>query len=143
MMTNECDPLVGTWKLMSWELEFQESGKREPYAGNEPKGYFVFTPEGRALALLTGSGRVPGQSVEEQAALFRSMLAYSGTYRVEGNRLILSVDICWNESWNGTDQVRDFRIEGDRMEIVSAWQAHPTMPGAPMMRGILSWQRAA
>jgi hypothetical protein len=140
-MANKSSPLVGTWKLLSWDLEFQDTGKRERYAGDNPKGYFMFGPEGRALALVTGSGRVSGQTAEQQAALFKSMLSYAGSYRVAGDELTISVDVSWNEAWNGTDQTRYFKIDGNRMEIVSAWQPHPTLPGGPMIRGLLSWER--
>lgn len=56
----------------------------------------------------------------ERAAVHKSMLAYSGKYRVEGQDLITTVDISWNEEWNGTEQRRHFRIEGDKLFIESA-----------------------
>jgi hypothetical protein len=41
------------------------------------------------------------------------MLAYSGKYRIDKNKIIINVDIAWDESWNGTEQVRYYQIEGD------------------------------
>ncbi len=57
---------------------------------------------------------------DDYAAALRSMLAYSGTYRTEGNKILISVDIAWDESWNGIEQVRYYRIEGDRLHIEAA-----------------------
>lgn len=53
----------------------------------------------------------------ERAALHRSMLAYSGRYRVEGGDFITTVEASWNEDWNGTEQRRHFSIEGDRLMV--------------------------
>ena len=30
---------------------------------------------------------------------------------------------------------------GDRLDVVSAWAKSPTIPGEPMTRGILTWER--
>jgi hypothetical protein len=135
--------LVGTWKLLAWELEFQDSDRRDLLGGTEPKGYVILTPEGRLMAVLTGTGRTFGQSDAEFAALFRSMTAYTGTYEVKGDQFITKVDVSWNEVWNGTDQVRNYKIEGNRLDIITAWQPHPLLPGNPIVRGILSWEREA
>ena len=40
------------------------------------------------------------------------MLAYSGEYRTEGNKIIINVDIAWDEAWTGSEQVRYYRIDG-------------------------------
>jgi hypothetical protein len=32
------------------------------------------------------------------------MYAYTGPYRVEGDRLTVKVEVAWNEAWIGTDQ---------------------------------------
>ena len=46
------DKLLGIWKLLSWDVEFQDTGKREPLGGANPSGYLIFTPEGRMMAIL-------------------------------------------------------------------------------------------
>ena len=40
----------------------------------------------------------------ERIALFKTMYAYAGTYKLEGGKLIFAVDASWNQSWTGTDQ---------------------------------------
>ena len=77
---------------------------------------------------------------EERAAAFRSTLAYSGKYRTEGNKIVIKVDIAADESWNGTEQVRYFRLEGDRLHIEAAPQPYANF-GGKVMRGILIWAR--
>jgi len=43
-------------------------------------------------------------TASEAEALFRSMVAYSGTYSVRGYQVIHRPDASWNEAWTGTDQ---------------------------------------
>ncbi len=45
-------------------------------------------------------------SLADGSFAFKSMLAYSGSYRTEGAKIIIDVDIAWDESWVGTEQVR-------------------------------------
>jgi Lipocalin-like domain len=54
---------------------------------------------------------------QERAELFKTMVAYAGTFTVEGDRVVHNVDISWNENWTGTAQARHFRVEGRRLII--------------------------
>ena len=134
--------LVGIWKLTAFDIEFQQSGKREAaFGGRKSSGYLIFTPDRRMMTLITAEGRKPGAKPEERAALHASMLSYTGMYRIEGDKFITKVDHSWNESWNGTDQERFYKLAGDKLEIVSAWIPSPTLPDGHLLRGILSWER--
>ena len=75
-----------------------------------------------------------------RAALHKSMLAYSGRYRIEGNDFITLVDVSWNEDWNGTEQRRHFRIEGDKLFIESEPAPSIVFPGKTDLRRIV-WER--
>src|SRR5689334_3221860 len=97
----ERHPLVGNWKLVSWQV-IGEDGKSQDVFGATPNGYLVLTPEGRSIVLTTASGRKPGTDDAARAALQKSMLSYSGRYRVEGGDFITTVEVSWNEEWNGT-----------------------------------------
>ena len=41
------DKVVGTWKLVSYEVEVQATGQKGPVMGEKPTGYATFLPEGR------------------------------------------------------------------------------------------------
>jgi hypothetical protein len=60
------------------------------------------------------------------------MLAYSGKYRTDGNKIIIKVDIAWDETWNGTEQVRYYRIEGDRLYVEAVPQPYANFGGKVM-----------
>jgi len=142
-MTDSHTELLGLWKLVACDVEYQASGAREPYfSAAPPSGYLILTPEGRMMALIVSGEREPGQTNEQQAVLFRTMLAYTGQYRFEGDQFITSVDVSWNEAWTGTEQVRFYTLDGERLNVLTAWLPHPTHTEHPMIRGVLSWERA-
>jgi hypothetical protein len=130
--------LVGNWKLVSWQV-VSEDGAKDLF-GSKPKGYLILTREGRAMALTTAEARSPGETDPERAALHKSMLAYTGKYRVEGEEFITTVDASWNENWNGTEQRRRFEIDGDKLFIESAPAASILFPGKVDFRRIV-WER--
>src|SRR5215510_15221362 len=118
--------LAGTWKVVSLLTKFDGGDTVEPFGPN-PNGRLVLTPEGVWIIILTGTTRGPAKTPEEKAALLDSMLAYSGRYTIEGNRLTIRVDMSWNAIYSGANQTqtRFFSIEGDKLiirspEIVSA-----------------------
>jgi Lipocalin-like domain len=57
------------------------------------------------------------------------MFAVSGKYRIEGSDLLITVDVSWNESWNGTELKRYCRIDGDKLFIETAPAPSPLFPG--------------
>ena len=91
------EALVGTWKLVSCFMEDVETKEQKPAWGEHPNGYIVLTSEGRWIVVQTAEGRKAPQTDEERAAAFRSMLAYSGKYRTEGNKIVIKVDIAADE----------------------------------------------
>jgi hypothetical protein len=131
--------LIGTWKLVSWQV-IVESEPPQNVFGSHPKGFLILTREGRSIALTTAENRREGMGDAERAALHKSMLAYSGKYRVEGNDFITVVDVSWNEEWNGTQQRRHFRIEGGKLFIESAPAPSIVFPGKTDFRRIV-WER--
>ena len=107
--------IVGTWKLVSVHYEDQASKERTPVYGEHPKGIQIATPQGRWLALMTADGRGIPQTDADRAQALKTMIAYTGRYRVENGQVITKVDAAWNESWVGGEQVRNIRFDGDKL----------------------------
>ena len=137
-LAEEVDCLVGNWKLVSSHVIVD--GEAHDLFGPNPNGYLILTSQGRLSAITTAAHRKPGDGDIERATLHRSMLAYTGRYRVEGNDFITVVDISWNEAWNGTEQRRHFRIERDRLFIESAPAPSLLFPGKVDFRRVV-WER--
>jgi lipocalin-like protein len=132
--------LIGTWRLSGGEVEFQDSGERRPLYGADRVGYIIFTREGRMFGIIEGDGRKAPQTDEDRARLFRTMFAYSGPYRLEGDKWITAVDVAWNPAWTGTDQVRFYKLDGDRLVVSTPWGPSPVLPGKTT-RVTLTWTR--
>lgn len=134
--------IVGTWRLLSYVVEVQATGEKLPAMGERPTGYVTFLPEGRVFFVLTGDGRKPAQGDHDKAELLNTLVAYTGTYNADGNTWTTSVDVAWNPEWVGTRQVRSFRLEGDRLEVLTPWRAMPNWPEKGMTRSIISFERS-
>jgi lipocalin-like protein len=130
--------LIGSWRLVSWQVIVE--GQAQELFGAKPKGSLILTPNGRAIVLTTAELRTFGETDAHRAALHKSMLAYTGRYRVEGDEFITTVEISWNEAWNGTEQRRKFRLEGDTLIIESAPGPSFLFPGKTDFRRIV-WRR--
>lgn len=135
------DRIVGTWKLVAVAYEDAQTKERSPVLGEHPRGYQIATPEGRWIALVTANGRPVPKTDDERAKALRSMIRYSGRYRVEGNKVITKVEVAWNEAWVGTEQVRFLRFEGDDLlHIESPPMPHPNVNDRTV-RVIVTWAR--
>jgi Lipocalin-like domain len=134
-------PLIGVWKLLSYQTEFQDGSPKRALFGEHPTGYIIFTSEGRMMALIEGEGRKVPASDADRAALLKTMIAYTGKYRVTGSQWVTTVDTAWNPAWVGTDQVRSYELVGDRLTVTSMWQPAVNISGSPVARGILVFER--
>jgi hypothetical protein len=126
--TADQSALVGSWKMVSYQ-RVVDNGTPQNGLGEHPKGVVIFTPEGRVVLFTTADGRKPATTDEGRAELWKSMVAYTGKYRIEGNDLITSVDVSWNEEWNGTEQLRHFKIDGNQLIFTTSPAPSPIYPG--------------
>ena len=130
-MGSGSDPgvLIGTWKQLTGTMVEEGSDVSKSNLSAAPNGYVNFSPDGRLLLLSVDSarrkpaGEVP--TAAEAEALYRSMIAYAGTYTVEGNKVTYHLDVTWNESWTGSDQVRFWKVEGERLTVTTPEIVNP------------------
>ncbi|MDD5298026.1 MAG: lipocalin-like domain-containing protein [Rhodocyclaceae bacterium] len=134
--------IQGTWKLVSYEVEVQATGDKFPPMGKNPSGYVTFTPEMRVFFVFTGDGRKPGKTAEEKADLLKSLIAYTGAYRVEDGNWITQVEVAWDPAWVGTEQKRAFTIEGNHLQVLTPWRVMPNWADKGMTRSIITFERS-
>jgi hypothetical protein len=132
--------IVGNWKLVSVVYEDQESKARTPSTASIPRGRQIATADGIWLALVTAEGRTVPKTDEERAQALRTMIAYTGRYRVEDGKVVTKVEAAWNEGWVGGEQTRFIRFEGDRLFIESPPMPHPNQNNR-VVRVIVIWDR--
>jgi hypothetical protein len=108
--------LVGTYRLVSIKAEID--GKLRDDRTKPPHGYLMITPKYYAV-FYTWQGRKFGTSDADKAALWESLTAFSGPYRIEGKKIIISPDVSYNEIFNGTHQTRDLEVNGGHITLSS------------------------
>jgi hypothetical protein len=114
-------PLVGVWRVTSWQGQ-EAAGQIMKYYGDHPGGYYVFSKDGHFIFLIVGDNRTAPAGIpptpEEAAKLYATLAAFDGTYRVtDGNKFVVHVQEAWNQAWAGTDQNREFSINGDVLKV--------------------------
>jgi lipocalin-like protein len=110
--------IVGVWKVLSVETKEVNSGKAVRPLG-DVIGTFVFTRGGRFSGMVFSVNRkapaAPNATEAERVALFNSMVAYNGVYRIDGNKLDLTIDNSHIQSWNGTQRPFTVELSGTRL----------------------------
>jgi Lipocalin-like domain len=121
--------LLGTWKLKQFVREVTGTGERYNQLGPHPEGILTYSKDGRMSVLLLAGDRVkPRGDVptdEESTSLYRTMIAYAGTFTVDGPKVVHHVELSWNGARAGTDQVRFYVLEGDTLTIKTSPNKSP------------------
>lgn len=115
--------LLGTWRMLSWTRTAVASGEVTHALGPDPIGYIAYHADGRMMAYVQRRERPVADklpSVEQKAALFDSMLAYTASYEIEDDKVIHFVDGAWNPVWGQTPLIRPFKLAGDVLVISGA-----------------------
>jgi hypothetical protein len=138
------DELYGTWRLVSWKRTIVTTGETTDVFGKSPKGSIIFGRDGRAIALFTSDKRpnVPDAAKmtdQDRVELYKTMIAWAGTYTFDGKTLKIRMDVSWNESWNGTEQKRLVKFEGKRM-IMSTEPAPGALDGK-LRTSVFVWEK--
>jgi Lipocalin-like domain len=123
------DKLIGSWKLVLAVSEELANGQKTNIYKGSPIGFITYGADGRVITIIADSARKkPAGAVAtaaEAEALFRSMVAYAGNYTIEGNKIIHRPDVSWNETWTGTDQIREFKYDGERLILATSPSPNP------------------
>jgi len=138
-------PLLGTWKLVSYVGEEIPSGVKSEVMGPRPSGYINYSPDGRMIVVIVGSDRKkpvgPIATPDEAQALIRSMLAYAGTYTVDSEAKTVThhIDISWDQSRTGESHVRTYELAGRRLTLTTQPSKDPAT-GRKTVRTLV-WER--
>jgi hypothetical protein len=134
--------LVGTWKLTGWQLRVVgESEAKEPFGPNA-KGRLVITQGGHWIIIITAANRQLAKTADEKAALLDSLLAYSGRYTVDGDKVTTKVDLSSNEVFSGANQnqMRFFTVQGNTLTLRTPEISSAALPGKRIV-ATLTWDR--
>lgn len=118
--------LQGSWQLVSWEILYPGDEKKVFPFGENPKGILMYSADGYMSANISRAGRRPLSTdslrkapSSEKLTAFETNFSYAGPYRIEGNKVIHTVEYSLNPNMVATKQIRDMAFEGDHL-ILSA-----------------------
>lgn len=144
MTGNSNDQLVGTWKLVSATSATASGTQSEPPYGKDPVGFLTYTSDGRVSALISYGGRKPiplgakpPALVEDQAEAFKTFLAYAGRYRVNGDKVVHSIEISSIQNYVNKELIRSIKLQDDQITLVTP----ATMVNGKIQTIELVWQR--
>jgi lipocalin-like protein len=137
-------PFIGTWRLVSYESRDEAGGVQHPM-GREVVGQLMYDAEGNMSALVARANVPPfasgdsciGTDAEVRAA-FDGFVAYFGTYsfNLSAGTVIHHVRGASFPNWTGTEQVRYFTAEGQRLVLST-----PISVDSRHVTAILIWER--
>src|SRR5262245_18791713 len=129
VLADEKESLIGTWKLVEAVSEELATGEKTNIYKGGAVGFITYRADGRMMVVIVDSVREkPKGNVAtgpEAEALFRSMAAYAGSYMIKGTQIIHHVDASWNQVWTGTDQIRNYKFDGDRLKLATTPSPNP------------------
>jgi hypothetical protein len=80
--------LFGSWRLISFQLKIVgEEGQPKDIFGPNPIGRIIFSPEHRVVVFISRADRRSPTNESEAAALLASMTAYTGKFRLDGDKV--------------------------------------------------------
>jgi hypothetical protein len=122
-MHSDKEKLLGTWQLISWEEH--EPGHDVTYpVGSNAVGQISYDAAGRMSAQLVRPNQQHFVSedwrearIDEKASAWANYFGYFGTYTVDeqAHTIVHHIEGSWFPNLVGTDQVRHYRLEGDRV----------------------------
>jgi hypothetical protein len=116
--------IVGVWKYTSQGEKEIATGKTTRPFGEKPTGHLIYTKGGHIAFVLAGDNRKAPATANftdaDRVNLFNTIAAASGTYKVEGNTLVVTYEASWNQTWTGTTQKRQAEIAGSKLTLTSA-----------------------
>lgn len=135
-------PIIGTWRLLGYEVRSHEEGSQ---AGRprwqDTRGQLVYTARGDMSVHLSNVDQRPFEAARrwdgtqaEKARAFDDYLAYAGTFRWEGDRVVHVIEQCIFPNWVGTNQVRLAAVDGSTLVLTD----HAARARASV---VLTWER--
>ena len=139
------NPLVGVWKLVSFEVRRNNGQAHYPFGGNAT-GQLIYTANGKVSANISQSGRlevksgdIMDASHEEMAASFRGYISYFGHYEFDekNNKVLHHIEGSLFPNWIGDTLRRNVNMKSSRLEL----STEPTMYGSEEVIGVVLWEK--
>ena len=136
-------PLIGAWKLVSFQVRDGEGTLSYPF-GQDAVGFYLITETGYASVAIMkanrptfASGDILGGSAEEFVEAGKGYISYAGRYEVREDQLVVHPEVASFPNWVGVDQVRFISFESGRLIL----SARPILVSGRLQTPQLVWER--
>jgi hypothetical protein len=134
--------IVGVWKLTSFVRKEVGSDKATPPFGENPSGYRVHTHGGHAFYMFVDASRkAPAGSVTDadRVDLYKTMTAATGTYTVDGDKLVFRAEVSSGQAMTGKSLTYRFQIAGRTLTMTT--DPSRSAPGGPEVFFVTTYER--
>lgn len=132
--------LIGSWRLESWALVYEDGRPSEYPLGRDAVGLILYTADGHMSATLARKKRPPMASTDaqERAKAYDDCFAYAGSYEVRGEAVFHSIEVATNPALTGITSTRNIHLDGNRLTL----SGPDFSPSVPRYHRII-WRRVA
>lgn len=138
------NPLIGVWRLVSYEAHDLENGHVTALYGDHPRGFITYTEGGHMSVVFMAGEREPvegndvqGGPPEQRLKAMDTANAYAGTYDFDGTTVRHHVEVALFPNWVGSVQTRHPELAGNRLTLSSP----PMMRKGRMCTAHLTWEK--
>ena len=138
------NPLIGTWRLVSWENRSLADGQVSYPLGEDAVGYIIYGQDGyMSVAIMTpertmfAAGDLLSGSAQERARAAGTYVSYCGRYEFLGETVIHHVELSLFPNWVGVEQERLVKLEENRLML----STHPILLSGEQRTAHLIWER--
>jgi hypothetical protein len=139
------NPLIGSWRLVSWENRSIDGQKISYPLGRDAVGYIMYNQDGyMSVAIMRpnrtkfAAGDLLGGSAAEKAQAAETYVSYCGRYEFRGDTVIHHVELSLFPNWVSVDQERLVELEGNRLTL----STRSILLGGIEQTAHLIWERA-
>ena len=141
------NPLIGTWKLLSWENRSVEEDGRISYPlGEDATGYIMYNQDGYMFVAIMSpyrlkfaGGDLLSGTTEEEAQAEETILSYCGRYELREDRVIHQIELSSFPNWVSVDQERLMELGENRLTL----STHPMLMQGKKQTAHLIWERVS
>ncbi len=138
------NPLIGTWRLVSWENRSVDDGHISYPLGKDATGYIMYNPDGYMFVAIMDpncpkfvAGDLLSGSPQEKAQAATTYVSYCGRYEFRGETVVHHVELSLFPNWVGVEQERLVEVRGDRLTL----STRPILLGGIQQSAHLIWER--
>ena len=137
------NPLIGTWRLVSWENKSVVDGRVSYPLGKDAVGYIMYGEDGyMSVAIMRpdrakfAAGDLLSGGTEERAQAAGTYVSYCGRYEFRGDTVVHRVELSLFPNWVGVEQERLVEVKGNRLTL----STRPILLGGVQRTAHLIWE---